>query len=281
MSLSRIIIVIMIVVTVLGIGVIVRDHLFQKQMKKETKIFLQEMSEQPSMSIDQNQLDLLPLPVMKWLNLTHALDHEPISSVWISQKGMLRTKPDGKWMPFDAEQHSGIDCPSYIWTSEIKAMRGVTIYGRDIYQNHEADMLIKLMGNFTVGSGSGPELIQGSLVRYLAEIVWYPQVVLSSYITWEAIDDHAAKADITYGDVNASGIFYFKDNGEPERFVAERYMEDGGEYTLEEWSVSIDQYEEVRGILIPTEGNVYWNLKEGPFHWLQFEVTDAKFERRQ
>lgn len=271
----------MIVVTVLGIGVIVRDHLFQKQMKKETKIFLQEMSEQPSMSIDQNQLDLLPLPVMKWLNLTHALDHEPISSVWISQKGMLRTKPDGKWMPFDAEQHSGIDCPSYIWTSEIKAMRGVTIYGRDIYQNHEADMLIKLMGNFTVGSGSGPELIQGSLVRYLAEIVWYPQVVLSSYITWEAIDDHAAKADITYGDVNASGIFYFKDNGEPERFVAERYMEDGGEYTLEEWSVSIDQYEEVRGILIPTEGNVYWNLKEGPFHWLQFEVTDAKFERRQ
>ncbi|MPW25459.1 hypothetical protein GC105_06630 [Alkalibaculum sp. M08DMB] len=270
--------IIVVVFVVLAIGGTIRNHLFQKQIKKETKNFLQEISDQSSIPIGQNQLKQLPLPVKKWLNLTRCLDQEPISSMFISQVGVLRTKPDGKWMPFEAVQYSGIDRPSFIWKSEIEAIQGVTIYGRDLYMNQEADMLIKLIGIFTIGSGSGPELVQGSLVRYLAEIVWYPRVALSPYITWDVIDDHSAKATIIYGDVSASGIFYFKDNGEPERFVAQRYMENGGEYSLEEWSVYMDQYKEVQGILIPTHGDIYWNLIDGKFHWLQFEVTDARFK---
>lgn len=266
--------------SVLLIGAIAANCAFRRSVKKETELLIQACAHEPIIQISEDRLLRLPPPVLRWLHLSRSLDTaKPIRSVMISQEGMLRTKPEGRWMPFRAKQHSLLDTPSFIWKARIRAAPGITICGRDLYLNGRADMLIKLMGVLKVGYAHGPEINQGSLVRYLAEMVWYPTAALSPYVTWEAIDDDMARAYISYEDINASGIFYFQKTGEPIRFVAQRYKEAGGTCTLEEWEVRMGTYKKFQGILIPSQGEISWNLRTGAFHWFRFEVKEARFDQ--
>ncbi|MDF1509802.1 hypothetical protein PZE06_16805 [Robertmurraya sp. DFI.2.37] len=274
---SKKLVISIIIVIILFIWVLIKYHQFQKRLNEETKLIIEESISNPVFSATEKKLQQLPEPVANWLRLSHSLEKAPAVSVSISQQGLLRTKSEGKWMEYYAEQYSNVGNPGFIWKSEIQAMPGVTIYGRDIYTGEQADMHISILGLFTVGNVSGSKLLQGSLVRYLAEMVWYPQVALAPHITWEALDQTSARATLTTAGMTVSGTFYFKESGEPERFVAQRYKEERGEFSLEEWSVHMDKYEKMDGVLMPTHGEVTWNLKTGPFQWLQFEVKNVKF----
>ncbi|XID93730.1 DUF6544 family protein [Paenibacillaceae bacterium WGS1546] len=269
-----------IVVAAMGliIGAIAKYRAYRTSVAAEETRLLMQASPPPSTyRTSEDRLRELPQPVARWLRLTDALEQEPFGAVYIRQEGMLRTRPDGRWMPFLAEQRSLLVAPSFIWKAKIRAAPGVAIYGRDLYADRQADMLIKLMGFISVGHARGLEVDQGSLARYLAEIVWYPPAALSPHMTWEALGSDAARASISYGDATASGIFYFQESGEPVRFQAQRYKESGGTFSLEEWSVRMDAYRRFQGILIPSRGEVCWNLRTGPFHWLRFEVKSARF----
>lgn len=251
-----------------------------RRSEQEEKDFLMHASlRKPVLPYSEERLQRLPTPVSNWLRLSGALESErPIRYVTIQQAGLLRTKPEGKWMPFTARQHASPNLPSFLWKARIQAAPGVIIYGKDVYLNGRAHMLIALMGLWKAGHAKGREIDQGSLVRYLAEIVWYPSAALSPHITWEALDDDKARAIIAYGGITASGVFSFLPTGEPVRFVAQRYKEAGGICTLEEWSVRMRAWKTFQGILLPSQGEVNWNLQAGPFCWLRFEVTDARFD---
>ena len=105
----------------------------------------------------------------------------------------------------------------------------------------------KLLSLFTVANSEGKEIDQGTMLRYLAEIAWFPTAVINDYITWEELDDHNAKATIDYGDVTASGVFTINDRGEVIRFEAERYGEFDGEFRLEPWSIIPKDYKAFEG----------------------------------
>ncbi|PAD76475.1 DUF6544 family protein [Paenibacillus campinasensis] len=260
------------------IGIAARNRAYRAGVAaEEARLLRQAPLPSSFLQPEEDRLRKLPPPVARWLKLTGALDQTPFSSVHIRQKGMLRTQPDGRWMPFLADQHSLLAAPAFIWKAKIRAAPGVAIYGRDLYADQHADMLIKLMGILTAAHARGPEVDQGSLVRYLAEIVWYPPAALSPNMTWEALGPDAARASISYGGAAVSGIFYFQESGEPVRFEAQRYMDAGGTFRLEAWSVRMEAYRKFQGILVPSRGEVSWQLETGPFHWLHFEVTDAQF----
>ena len=71
-------------------------------------------------------------------------------------------------------------------------MSVLPIAGRDRYADGHGHMLIKLASLLTVADGAGPEIDQGTLLRYLGEIVWFPSAALRDYISWEAIDERSA-----------------------------------------------------------------------------------------
>jgi hypothetical protein len=137
----------------------------------------------------------------------------------------------------------------------------------------KGNMLIKLLGLFTVGDGSGPEMDQGTLVRYLSEIIWFPSAALCDYIKWEPIDINSAKATIDYQGVYGSAVFHFNEKGEITNVVADRYMDDDGEYVLRKWSTPILEYMEVDGVRVPSKGGAIWHLSSGDFQYIDLEVT--------
>jgi len=138
-------------------------------------------------------------------------------------------------------------------------------------------MRIKLLGLFKIADARGPELDQGTLLRYLNEGIWFPTVYLEDYIRWEAIDSVSTRATMSYGEVTASAVLHFNELGQVTNFVAERYMEEKGEYRLETWSTPIGEYREMNGMMVLVSGEAIWHLESGDFPYIRLEITDIEY----
>ena len=226
--------------------------------------------------ITQEMLDHLPRNVQLWLQKADVVNKSNPNVIRITQKGNLRSKPDGKWMPFRAVQYFSIDPPSFVWDARIKASPLMEIAARDKFENGNGFMLIKPMYIFTAANSSGKETNQGTMLRFLAEMAWFPHAALSSYLQWEGINDRQAKVTMTYNNLEVSGIYSFDEAGHVTGFEARRYGDFDGIYRKETWSVSVTGYKTFNNRLIGNASEVTWKLKEGDFKWLVLEVTDIE-----
>src|SRR5690606_21654789 len=95
--------------------------------------------------------------------------------------------------------------------------------GRDKYYEGKGNMLIKILSLITVADAAGEEIDQGTLVRYLAETVWFPTAALSNYIEWKQTVQDSAEATMSYKETTASGVFTFNEKGDVVDFTAQRY----------------------------------------------------------
>jgi len=58
------------------------------------------------------------------------------------------------------------------------------------------------------------EIARGELMRYVAEMVWYPTALLPSQgLRWDAVDDHSANATLVDGPGSLTLLFKFDDAG--------------------------------------------------------------------
>jgi hypothetical protein len=260
------------------------DWKFNKNYHKETKTLLAKAVNAPAVIITKEMLKDLPQPVQLWLGRSGIVGKEMIQKLQIKQKGEMKQGPASKWFPFEAEQYNTVNPPAFAWKAEMNPSLFMFIDGRDKYEEGRGNMLIKPYALFTVANAKGPETDQGSMLRYLAEICWFPAAALSNYIQWLAIDSLSAKATMSYGGITASGVFHFNANGDISSFEAERYYGEAREKPrLEKWVVTNMPcaYKEFEGIRIPYKSELTWKLKEGDFTWLWLEVEDIKYNKLQ
>ncbi|MTI81623.1 MAG: hypothetical protein FH758_12240 [Firmicutes bacterium] len=257
----------------------IANYQFNRNVKQEVAKLFSNL-ENKSDVIKKEDLNTLPQSVKKWLEYSQVVGKEGIRTVRLKQQATMRLKPEDKrWMPTEAEQYFTVDKPGFIWKAKIKAAPFIPIVGRDKYHQGKGHMLIKILSLITVADSKGKEMDQGTLLRYLAETVWFPTAALNNYITWEEIDEHSAKATMSYGGVTASGVFTFNDKGEVVNFTADRYREINGKYEMTTWSVNVNEYKKLDGILIPTKGEAIWKLETGDFKWFEFHVTEIEYDK--
>jgi hypothetical protein len=139
-------------------------------------------------------------------------------------------------------------------------------------------MLIKAASLVSVVDATGPKIDQGTLLRFLAEIIWFPSAALSPHITWQAVDRTSARATMSYGDVSASALFAFDERGRCSGLHAKRYMGSGDAATLEEWVGTTTDWRVVRGVEIPVRGEVVWKLEAGDFSYYRWEIDDVEYD---
>ncbi|MBS4539432.1 hypothetical protein GOQ27_13230 [Clostridium sp. D2Q-11] len=273
------ILIIIVVLLVLLIAVkFIAKISFDRNVEKEVEELFRTVKNKDEI-VTKADIAELPNNVQKWLVYTGVVGKEKIVAVRLKQKADMRLEKDKPWMSVEAEQYFTTEDPGFIWKANIKVAPFFHISGRDKYQNGKGNMLIKILSIFPVADSKGKKIDQGTLLRYLAETMWFPTAALNEYITWEEIDDYNAKVTMTYGDITASGIFTFNDKGEVVNFEAERYGEFDGEMTLETWSIPVREYKEFEGIKIPTKGEVNWKLDTGDFNWFNFEVTEVEYNK--
>ena len=232
--------------------------------------------------ITDQMISHFPEIVRKWLKSSNVIGKEFIRSVYLKQVGRMRTSRSGKWLRIKAEQFNTVEPPGFLWLADVRVAPFIHLSGRDSYQNGKGQMLIKFLSVIPVINARGPEIDQGALLRYLAEIVWFPTAALASYITWKEVDSSTAEATISYGEVTASAQFKFTQEGDFESLDARRYYDRRTGATLEHWHIQSDGsgYKTFEGFRIPAKSEVTWKLKEGDFTWFQVEITHVEYAQK-
>lgn len=250
--------------------------LFDRKVKREVVRMFAENRINKNNIVTEEDLLGLPEPVQRWLHNSKVIGKEKIASVRLKQKGFIRVGEEQPWMPFEAEQYYTTGVPEFIWHATVKS-GPFFIKGVDRFQDGRGHMLIKLMSLIKVADARGPEIDQGTLVRYLNEIMWFPTAALNDYIEWEPIDSRSARAVMQYKGVNASAVFYFNEAGEQTNFVSERYKEKNGAFIKATWSTPITDYREFHDIRIPAKGEAVWELETGDFPYIKIELIDIDY----
>lgn len=250
---------------------------FNRKVDREVEALFEKVGS-TDRKISEENLDGLPDAVRRWLENSGVMDRGDIKAVRLKQNAEMRLAEGKPWMPVRAEQYFIPHQPGFIWKADIRMAPFLHISGRDKYDDARGNMLIKVLSLFTAADSSGPEIDQGTMLRYLAEMIWFPSAALNDYIIWTTIDDNNAEATMTYGDVSATGVFTFNSQGDPTHFEAERYGDFDGEMRLETWAIPLKSYREFEGVRVPTEGEVTWKLDSGDFNWFNFEVVEIEYD---
>ena len=223
--------------------------------------------------VTMDELTRLPPPVKRWLESSGAVGRPRARTVEVIQRGEMRTSPAGAFMHAEARQAFTVDQPAFVWTVDV-TMFGVPVVGRDSFLDGKARMLIKAGGLITVADGTGEKFDQGTLLRFLGEIVWFPSAALAPYIHWEGIDERQARATITWKGTTASAVFEIDERGRVTGLFAQRYFD--GSKTLEAWAIPMTEWKTIRGIEMPTKGTAVWRLAAGDFEYYRWEIADVE-----
>jgi hypothetical protein len=253
---------------------------FQKVIQKETAQLLNKNISSKNRTLNESDLTNLPEPVKKWLRNSGTLGKPFISYGKVTQIAEMQMKPEqDNWLKATAIQYTTIDNPAFIWSVDAKMNSFLNFQGRDKFDNGNGKMLIKLNSLFNIVNEHGEKLDEGTLQRYLGEMVWFPTLALSPYITWELIDENTAKASMTYKGTSGSGKFYFNSNGDVTKFSALRYKGNEANAKRHEWEMNITDYKIFEGIKVPARMTSTWKLDYKDWTWLKMEVTDIKYNK--
>ncbi len=100
---------------------------------------------------------------------------------------------------------------------------------------------------------------------------------LGENITWKAVNDNAA--DVSFHDhgKTVSARMYFDDAGRPLSFVAQRYRENKGSYTLDTWATPLTEFGPAAGLNLPVAGLGVWQLPEGDLAYIKIHLTEIVY----
>jgi len=234
----------------------------------------------PSASIvTQADLAGLPAPVRRYLTYSGIVGRPRIETVRLKYAGSFRMAGDKPWIPLSAEQFYTTNPPGFLWKAQFRFAGIPFMFGTDVYKDGHSHMHGKLLGLFTVVDGQGEEVDQGAMVRYLQEMTWFPCAYLNDYITWQAVDDHAA--DVTFHDNGKSVTLrmYFDDEGRMLACIAQRYGEFNGQYVVRTWATPITEYSTFNGLNIPAGGLGVWQLPSGDFPYINVRLTEIAYNQ--
>lgn len=219
----------------------------------------------------------LPSPVLRSLRRSGIIGREIPAAVTVLQEGQIRSGPDRRWLRFTAQEEYTVDTPGFVWNAALK-IGGLTA-GRatDSLEDGRGRMHVRLAGLFTVVDAAGPEMDQGTLMRWLNETMWFPAVWATTVVSWEPIDEHSAIGSVSVGDSSARAEFRFDQDGRLVDFRADRYRDVGSGFEMTPWSTPLTEHDRFNGIELPSYGSAVWILDEGDLEYIRIRVTDVRY----
>ncbi len=270
------------VIVIVGIAIVAAGRIrFERRVARERDGISRRATDAGPHSVAAaGAIERLPEPVQRYLRYAVPEGHPPIKIARLTQEGVFRTAVGQDWMPMQAEQCFTPNPPAFLWQAKVRPAPFLWIAVRDTYDRKRGNVLVRLLSTIPLADATGPEIDVSSLLRFLAEMVWFPTAFFDdSRIVWEGIDDSHARATITDGALKGSLVCTFDTEGKMTRCTTgERYMMAGDRVSQERWTGHFDRYEEREGFRIPTGIEAEWNLAGGDFSYGRIRVTAVAYE---
>lgn len=251
---------------------------FNRMTEKEVHSLFSEISLGAENPLSQEHIAKMPPPVKQWIQRSGALGKPQVRVARVEQYAMMKMRPTQKeWIPATAIQYTLTAEPAFHWSVNLRYNAFLDFCGRDQYKDGRGEMLILMNAFVPVVDAKGPQLDEGTLQRYLGELVWLPSLATSPYIFWEPLDSLSARATMKYKGVEGSGDFFFNAEGDFVRFVALRYQGSGPEARRYPWEIRATEYNEFNGVRVPSAMKATWQLDEGEWTWLQLRIEGLSY----
>ncbi|MEO5737351.1 MAG: DUF6544 family protein, partial [Variovorax sp.] len=217
---------------------------------------------------DARELNGLPAPVQRYFR-TVLKDGQPsIAAATFELAGTINMSSSSgeNWKPFTSTQRAVIHRPGFLWNGRVSMLPGLTAHVHDSYIAGVGTLHAAMLGLFTVAqTQGGGEIARGELMRYFAEMAWYPTALLPSQgVRWEAVDERSANATLADGAITSTLLFRFDEDGLIMSVHADaRGAGVGKGMVMLPWDCSVSDYEWRNGIRVPTCGEAAWMRPQG------------------
>jgi hypothetical protein len=233
------------------------------------------------------ELEGLPPTVQRFFRAALTDGQPMVASARMAHRGSFNLAADGpdQWKPFRSRQVVSMRRPGFVWDGEVDMVIGVSAHVHDAYVGGEGILVPAVMGLFklTEMRGSAPEIggvAHGEFLRWLAESAWYPTVLLPSQgVRWDAVDDQAARATVSDGEITGTLLFRFDPaSGLVASVRAEaRGRVTGGRVELTPWEGQWSGYAQQGPMRVPMQGQVAWVTPQGLKTYWRGEVVTLDY----
>ena len=208
---------------------------------------------------DAREIDSLPAPVQRYFRAVLKDGQPLIAAATFELAGKINMSASGgeQWKHFTSTQRAVIHRPGFLWNGSVAMLPGMTAHVHDSYIAGVGTLHAAILGLFTVADvQGGGEIARGELMRYFAEMAWYPTALLPSQgVRWAAVDDHSANATLVDGPISLTLLFSFDDAGLITSVHADaRGSGVGKDMVMLPWDCSVSNYQLRTGMMVPTRG---------------------------
>lgn len=230
---------------------------------------------------DPAMLAGLPAPVARYLEAVLVPGQPMVARVSMAHEGTFDMGTEAaKWRDFSSTQQVTVARPGFVWDGKIGMAPGMPVRVIDAYAGGEGALIAKIFGLVPVARlEGGGAIAEGELLRWLAEAPWYPTALLPGQgVEWTAIDDRSAEARVTDGAVTVSLVYRFGPDGLVEGVrAASRGRTVGSDIVPTPWVGRWWGYRRRGGMMVPTEGEVAWELPQGLRPYWRGRVTELRY----
>ena len=210
---------------------------------------------------DAREIEGLPAPVQRYFRAVLKDGQPLIATATFELAGTINMSTSGgeQWKTFTSWQRAIVHRPGFLWNGRVVMFPGLAAHVHDSYISGAGTLHAAMLGLFTVAQvQGGGEIARGELMRYFAEMVWYPTALLPSLgVRWAAVDDHTANATLVDGPISLTLLFRFDDAGLiTSVHAAARGSVVGKEMVMLPWDCTVSNYQLRHGMMVPTRGGV-------------------------
>lgn len=190
------------------------------------------------------------------------------------QTGTLRNLGDERWMRFSARQWIAADALAFSWRAKVGPLGLVHV--EDALIDGQPIGAVKVMGLIPLKrAATSAGLIKGELQRYLAELPWSPDALLSNpSLKWQVRSENELRVSASLRGVEGSVDITLDAEGLPHTTFAMRPALSENGFVEREWHGTFADYREVEGRLVPFAGRVGWTIEGEYFEVWRGALTD-------
>ena len=212
----------------------------------------------PAGRYDARELDGLPASVQRYFRAVLKDGQPLIAAATFELAGTINMSTTGEnWKPFTSTQRAVTHRPGFLWNGRVAMLPGLAAHVHDSYIAGVGTLHAAMLGLFTVAEvQGGGEIARGELMRYFAEMPWYPTALLPSQgVRWAAVDDRSANATLVDGPISLTLLFRFDDAGLITSVHADaRGSGVGKDMVMLPWDCNVSSYRLRHAMMVPTRG---------------------------
>ena len=220
----------------------------------------------------------LPEPVRRYLRLTGAVGQPRLQNYRLRFRGRIRSGPNSRWMPFEADQHSFADHPMRLFHMRAR-MYGLPVDLFHRLADGHATMRVKLFGAIPIADARGDVMDRSESVTLFNDMcLLAPGTLVDRGITWRSIDPQSVRAQFTHGPNEIAATLTFDHEGWLTNFVSDDRSQaaaDGKSFTPARFSTPVRDYRAFGPLTLAAHGEARWLLPEGEFVYGEFNLVDV------